>query len=280
MLLPLSFALEDNYKARVLTFGGSKDTALQAEPIETTEIIDFSEPSPKWRFLTTTANGEPYKIAPRVNGAAVLLPDGKVMAVGGNKRARWDKPVYEVDVFDPVSMVWEHDHKTIKVKRGYHATAILLPDATVLISGTTPAGPEQVSMEVYSPYYLFDGDGKPLTRPVIEAVDPDNKLTDAPHSPDLQTPWLSYGGPFEATFSTGRGSTVRSAALMRPGAMTHAFDMDQRHIWVNIIQRENNRLTIQAPPDRHVAPPGYYMLFLLDDKGVPSEAQFVWLPTP
>ena len=135
-------------------------------------------------------------------------------------------------------------------------------------------------MEIYSPYYLFDAEGNPMPRPAIEAVDPDDKLPDAPHSPDLRTPWISYGGRFEVAFTTNEGTSVRSAALLRPGAMTHAFDMDQRHIWVEIIRREDNRLIIQAPPDRHVAPPGYYMLFLLDNNGVPSEAQFVWLPTP
>jgi hypothetical protein len=60
--------------------------------------------------------------------------------------------------------------------------------------------------------------------------------------------------------------------------MTHAFDMDQRYVELEITQKETNSLTVKAPLDAHIAPPGYYMLFLLSDRGVPSEAGFVHLP--
>ncbi len=60
--------------------------------------------------------------------------------------------------------------------------------------------------------------------------------------------------------------------------MTHAFDMDQRYVELEITDKATNRLTAKAPPDAHIAPPGHYMLFLLSDAGVPSKAEFVHLP--
>lgn len=280
VLLPLSY--EDDYRARVLTFGGSRETVLDAQAMHSAESIDFSEPDPQWRFLTDPLSNtnELLYVQGRVNGAAVLLPDGKVMAVGGNQTARWDDPVYAVDVFDPQTDTWdgrfnpatgewESPNTPITVPRGYHATALLLPDATVLASGTTPAARQELRMEVYAPYYL---DGDP-PRPAIQQV----KGTGT--APDETTPAISYAGRIEVRYSAPGGRVTR-AALIRPGAMTHAFDMEQRHVWLRVTGDRDGSLSLEAPPDPHVAPPGYYMLFLLDEAGVPSEAAFVWLPVP
>jgi hypothetical protein len=56
--------------------------------------------------------------------------------------------------------------------------------------------------------------------------------------------------------------------------------MDQRYVELRFDRNGPDRLTVEAPPDRHVAPPGFYMLFLLSEGGVPSEAKFVHLPVP
>lgn len=264
VLLPLDY--RDNYRARVMTFCGSHEMALRAMAVDTVEIIDFSEKYPTWKYLLDE-NGKVVHIQPRVHGAAILLPDGKVMAVGGNKEARWDKPVYEVEIFDPEADTWETNHAPIEVERGYHATAMLLPDARILVSGTTPASHIELRMEVYSPYYL---DGDPV-RPEIISVDTGNI------APDEKSQQLTYGTSFEIEHKNLGDEPVK-AALIRPGAMTHAFDMDQRHIWLEVVAKDDETLECLAPPDPHVAPPGYYMLFLLNGDGVPSQAKFVHLP--
>jgi hypothetical protein len=174
-----------------------------------------------------------------------------------------------VEVFDPETNTWESDHHPIKVERGYHATGILLPDGRVFVSGTTPATHKELRMEVYSPYYL---DGNPQ-RPVIDSVD----AADITENPEGEYPQLMYGESFEISCSAG-SPAVSKASLVRPGSMTHAFDMDQRHIWVEIVENVDGALKLKAPPDPHVAPPGYYMLFVLDENGVPSEAKFIHLP--
>ncbi len=245
VLLPLR---PPDYRSRVLVFGGSAEGGGAGEVTDTAEIIDLSSESPHWEWA------EPLKDR-RVNSSAVLLPDGKLLAMSGNSSSRFDQPVLNAEVFDPDTSTWKMV-APMSVPRGYHSTAMLLPDGRVLSSGTTPFGFWELRMEVYWPYYLFRGE-----RPVIEQ---------APKS-------IAYGQSFEVEYQCPEGE-IRSAVLMRPGAMTHAFDMDQRHVELLVQALGPRHLTAIAPRDEHVAPPGYYMLFLLNDSGVPSEAKFVHLP--
>src|SRR4029078_1895081 len=75
-------------------------------------------------------------------------------------------------------------------------------------------------------------------------------------------------------------SAISSAVLVRPGSGTHTFDMDQRLIAVCGPSPQppcngSGTLNLTSPPNGNIAPPGYYMLFLLDSTGVPSVAQFI-----
>src|SRR3989441_11554239 len=113
-------------------------------------------------------------------------------------------------------------------------------------------------MEIYSPAYLFNVDGSLATRPTIAGV------------PGA----ISYGGAFEV--QTPDAATITSVVLMRPGAPTHAFDMDQRLVKLSH-SVGNGGLNVAAPPNGSIAPPGYYMPFILNSAGVPSLASFVHL---
>jgi len=88
---------------------------------------------------------------------------------------------------------------------------------------------------------------------------------------------ISYGSTFLIATPTA-AVDVSSVVLIRLGSTTHAFDMDQRMIQLSFAL-DSNGLHAQAPPNGNIAPPGYYMLFLINNKGVPSVAQFVQLGT-
>lgn len=236
-----------DYRARVLSFGGSTTKYHEPGATDTAELIDFGDPEPAWRAIT------PLKDR-RTNACAVLLPDGRVLVVGGNRSSQFNQPVHRVEMFDPETDLW-FEVAPMHIPRGYHSTAMLLPDGRVLAAGTTPYGHHELRMEVYSPYYLFRG-----SRPVI---------TDVART-------IDYNAMVEIHFSpNGR---IGSVVLMRPGASTHAFDMDQRLVELAFVPSGPGRVSAQAPRDEHVAPPGYYMLFILSAEGVPSEAVFVHLP--
>jgi hypothetical protein len=245
VLLPLR---PPEYRPRVVVFGGRlhEEDVETGTATETAEIIDLRADPPTWEYL-------PPMSEPRVNACAVLLLDGKILLVGGNSTGRFDDPVHTVLLFDPDTLAWRAV-APISVPRGYHSTAILLPDGRVLSSGTTPYGNYELRMEVYSPYYFYRG-----ARPGI---------TDAPRR-------VGFGESFPVGHDLA--AEVTSAAFVRPGAMTHALDMEQRYVELDCARLDDGRVTVTAPPDRHVAPPGYYLLTLLSDAGVPSEAVFVRL---
>ena len=86
--------------------------------------------------------------------------------------------------------------------------------------------------------------------------------------------------PYNTTFDiqTTDAADIASAVLLRAGAATHSFNMDQRHVGLVINTRTSNHLTVTSPPNSHLAPPGFYMLFLVNTAGVPSVAEFLHLP--
>jgi hypothetical protein len=113
--------------------------------------------------------------------------------------------------------------------------------------------PDQLSAEFFSPPYLFKG-----SRPTI---------TQAPQQ-------LQYGGTF--TVSTPDATSISKVVLIRTGAVTHAFDQNTRYVPL-AFQQASGSLTVTAPANAFVAPPGYYMLFLVNGNGVPAVAPIVQL---
>src|SRR6202035_1351662 len=141
--------------------------------------------------------------------------------------------------------------------RLYHSVALLLPDATVWFAGGNPShGTYVQQMEIYQPPYLFNADGSLATRPSISSA-PSN---------------INYGNTF--TVQTPDAASISAVVLVRNGAVTHSFGMDQREVGLSFTAGTAS-LNVTAPPDSNIAPPGYYMLFLLNNSGVPSVATFV-----
>jgi hypothetical protein len=242
VLLPLRPS--DNYRARVMIMGG--DTSATA----TAEIIDFAQPTPAWRSL-------PSMSAPRSDMNAVLLPNGKVLALGGSASRETESTAsLNADIFDPVSETWSPAGRMARA-RMYHSVALLLPDATVWVAGSNPyQGAWDSSMEIYRPPYLFTSAGALAARPTISS---------APAS-------IGYNTAFQVT--TPDAANIASVVLVRAGSATHAFDFEQRMIALSFTAGAGT-LSLTAPPNANIAPPGYYMLFVLNQAGVPSSASWV-----
>ncbi|MGO8795432.1 MAG: galactose oxidase-like domain-containing protein [Candidatus Sulfotelmatobacter sp.] len=219
--------------------GGSTATA-------TAEIIDMSQAKPAWSYI----NSMNYA---RYNQNLVLLADGTVLAVGGGGGGgRYANPVYSSEIYNPTTGTWTL-MASQQIQRTYHSTAVLIPDGRVVSAGSDNGAPEQVSYEIYSPPYLFNG-----PRPVISA---------APTS-------LNYNQKF--TITTAEASSIASVALVRPGATTHADNMDQRYVNLKFTPGDGT-LTATAPANANLAPPGYYMLVIVNHNGIPSVMPFLQL---
>ena len=240
----------DNYRPRIMIMGGWPGGSAPSAT-DTAEIIDLSAATPRWQSL-------PSMSAQRVQMNAVLLPNGKVLALGGSASNETDSTAsLGADLFDPATSTWSPAGTMFK-PRMYHSVALLMPDATVWVAGSNPyQGNWDNSMEVYKPAYLFDSGGGAAVRPTISG---------APAS-------LGYNTSFQVT-SPDAGSIV-SVALVRAGSATHAFNFEQRLINLNITAANSSTLTLTSPPSSNIAPPGYYMLFLINSAGVPSMAAWV-----
>ena len=143
----------------------------------------------------------------------------------------------------------------------YHSSALLLPDATVWSAGSQPNSDTwEPHMEIYKPPYLFTSSGALAPRPTIASL------------PSV----VGYGQSF--TVTTPDAANISKVMFVRPGSSTHGFDMDQRLIYT-YFTKGSGQLTVTAPSNMGAAPPGYYMLFLLDGNGVPSVAKFFQLTT-
>jgi hypothetical protein len=238
---------------KILKSGASGDSGSTGNAVATAFVLDTTQPSPAWRQVASMAN-------PRAFHNTTLLPDGTVLVTGGGTaRDGYDvtKSVKMAELWSPSTETWR-TLSSAAIPRLYHSTALLLPDARVLTAGSGDDGPavNQLQAELYSPPYLFKG-----ARPTI---------TSAPTE-------IQYGGSF--IVQTPDAASIASVALIRPGAVTHAFDEDQRFQNLSFTSSTGS-LTIQAPANANLAPPGYYMLFILNSAGVPSVAPFVHFAAP
>jgi hypothetical protein len=262
VLLPLSPA--NNYKARVIIMGGGQfDTVTHST--KTTETIDFDQSmlAPHW-------SSGPDMSQPRIQLNATILPSGRVLVTGGSDlNEDLNSVSFNADLYNPVTNTFSSAGMNA-VPRLYHSNALLLPDATVLVFGNNhppaPFSPYDPRVELYKPAYLFKADGTPAPRPVINSV---------PTSP------IGYGSVFQIT--TPDPTSISSVLLLRPAGVTHAFNMEQRLIKLNFSLNTSvaGAINVTAPPNGNVAPPGYYMLFILNSTtsatstGTPSVAKFV-----
>ncbi len=212
----------------------------------TASVIDINGRTPK---ITPTDALDSY----RGWSDATVLADGQVLVTGGaSERQKLERAVYSTELWNPETGKWRTG-ASAKKARLYHSTAILLPDATVLTAGGGPPGPVvNLNAEIYHPPYLYKKDGS-------------GEFADRPTIANMGT--VRRGGTFPV--DVGGGQQISKVALVRTGSVTHSFDMDQRFMELDF-QQSGNRLTVSDPRDANVAPPGQYMLFVIDDQGVPS----------
>lgn len=247
---------------RIMVVGGGVGATR-----ETAGLIDVPPSASVWLSSSLPDN------EPRTSVNVVLLPDGTVFVSGGmsagmppNGGACW--------IYDPSAGVgagaWSEMDELMD-PRQYHSTALLLPSGKVM---TTGGSSERI--EVFSPPYLFNSDGTLATRPDIASF-PDPALAQI----------VLHGSSFEV--GTADACDISSVVMVRPMAVTHQTDGEQRILNLSFIASGTTTLSVAAPDGRvypygasgghshAIAPRGYYMLFILNNNGVPSVAKFIRL---
>ena len=238
-----SVILPDSQK--VMVAGGAETIGDGGgTPTATTEVIDLSQTAPVWTYLA------PMNI-PRYNMNFIYLPDGTLISIGGNQASDYTSPIEIPEIYDPVANTWTEMAPQVG-SRGYHSSAVLLPDGRILSAGSDSGKSLENSYEIYSPPYLFKG-----ARPSITA---------APTT-------LGYNAQF--TITTPDAASIKRIALLPPTATTHANHMDDNRYLDLKFRIGNGSITALSPGSTNIAPPGYYMLVIVNSNGVPSVMPFV-----
>ncbi|GEC05739.1 hypothetical protein SSP24_33940 [Streptomyces spinoverrucosus] len=247
---------------KVLTIGGGNiDSNPEANRL--TDVIDLKEPNPTYvagppipQGTVDLGNGPVPQTGDqgKMYVSAVLLPDGKVLETGGALHNRAN-PVFESSIYDPATNTFDPVAADPEA-RGYHSSAFLLPDGRVMTTGDNPGnGSWNHNVSIYTPPYLLKGE-----RPTITSV--------------IDTEW-NYGDTQRITVDR----PIAKAELIRPAAVTHSSDPNQRFVDLPL-SVDGNNIDLNVTSNPNLAPPGWYMLFAVDANGVPSVAKWVHLSGP
>ena len=237
---------------KILAVGGGTPTA-------TAEVIDLNAgAAAAWRSVGSMA-------VARRQMNATLLADGTVLATGGSNATGFnsmptDTRVLAAERWSPATEQWTALARQTHY-RLYHSTALLLPDARVLSVGSgQPAATglsDDSTAEILSPPYLFNLDGTLAARPAISS---------APAT-------VGYGQTFSV--ATPNAAAIAKVTWIRLSTVTHANNMNQRLNYLAFTAPNASTLSVTAPASSSLAPPGHYMLFILNGNGVPSVATII-----
>ena len=235
----------------VIGGGGIGNSPLATRRIDIADLASpdpHFEPGPSLKQVTRYPN-------------AVITPDNKVIIANGSRsyRGEQESDIYECLSYDPATNKLTPLAEST-VGRNYHSEALLLPDGRIVTLGgnplygnrddTTPGYFEQ-RIEIFSPPYLYHGRRPRLTGGPAAVHRGQTVLFDTPDARQIQT-----------------------ASLMRPSAVTHVTNSEQRSIALDLI-RTPGGISVTIPDSAGLAPSGWYMLFVTNGQATPSEARWV-----
>ena len=238
---------------RILQVGGGGTTSTGGgNGLRSAAIIDITSGTP----VVTPVAPMSYS---RHWANATVLPNGQVLVNGGSRVNNQSKDVaYPAEIWDPETETWTVVAAESR-PRLYHASAVLLADGRVYSGGGGAPGPNnELNAQFFTPPYLFDSGGALRVRPSIDF---------APEA-------IAYGGRFDVR--TGRDADIARVTLVKTGATTHSFNMDQRFVELDH-EVQGNLIRVTAPSGPTVATPGYYLLSAIDGDGAVSESRIVTL---
>ncbi|MGW3951438.1 galactose oxidase-like domain-containing protein [Streptomyces sp. NPDC004752] len=241
-------------KYLVIGGGGVGESKLSSKK---TRLIDLKATHPKFVDGPSLEEGTRYP-------QSSILPDDTVLVSGGSQdyRGRSDSNIHQARIYHPDSNSFTQVADPL-VGRNYHSGSILLPDGRVMFFGSdslyadkanTKPGKFEQRIEIYTPPYLYR-DSRP-------------SLSGGPKT-------IARGA--SGTFTSQHASTIKKVRLIRPSASTHVTDVDQRSVALDFTT-SGDKITVTVPKDRNLVQSGWYMLFVDDDQGTPSKAQWVKVP--
>jgi PKD repeat protein len=242
---------------KVLIIGGGDP------PVNSAETIDLNVGG-AWK-----ATGSMQHARRQFN--ASVLADGKVLVTGGTNAAGFNTEsgsLLAPEMWDPATGGWT-TLASMTIPRTYHSTAVLLPDARVLVAGGGRCGEcsaNHLDAQIFSPPYLFNTDGTPATRPTITSLSGSTTSDAVP---------VDRGQPF--IIGTANATSATRVTLVRLPSTTHGFHMNQGFVRLTPSQVTASGVTVAVSQNANLVPAGHYILFVLNGAGVPSLGRIIQL---
>ncbi|PNW76383.1 hypothetical protein CHLRE_11g467539v5 [Chlamydomonas reinhardtii] len=295
----LSLKPENNYTPEVVYFGGQFSYGwinTTASRLALRLKVEWDEAAGNYTF------GEGWVAEkmplPRVMGDALVLPNGKVIVLNGAVKglagdnaaggaAKANEPALWPVLYDPDAPLGSRMTVLARsnIPRMYHSTVSITTDGSLLVAGCdrcdkywwtsasiskSPTSFAEYRIEVFRPPMWFNVTAKPNIVSIDEDTWDDEDGVNV----------MQYGAPFALTYSMFYESDkVTSAVLVAPSSTTHSTNMNQRVVGLQVLQHDaaTRRLIVSGPPHINIAPPGWYMLFLLNGD-VYGQSEWVRLP--
>ncbi|SAL04580.1 oxidase [Caballeronia calidae] len=232
---------------KILAVGGAPSYD-QSQATSNATLIDISSGTARTQTIAPMS----YR---RAFSNSVVLPNGQVVVVGGQTFAAPfsdDNAVLTPELWDPQTNAFS-PLAPQAIPRTYHSVALLLNDGRVLSGGGGLCGgcaTNHTDVEILTPPYLLNSDGSAASRP---------SLTSVPTDAQLGTTIVVTGS-----------RNVRAFVLMRSSSVTHSLNNEQRRVPLSFTVGTAGEYQLNIPSDPGVVIPGYYMLFALNGRGVPS----------
>ncbi|WP_350291311.1 Ig-like domain-containing protein, partial [uncultured Croceitalea sp.] len=237
---------------KILKVGGSIGYGNGAPASDKSYVIDINNENNV--LVTSTLNDISFS---RTHHNSIVLPNGEVLIVGGLSTARTffdGGSRFQGEIWNPQTNMWR-TVAGMQVPRNYHSVSILMMDGRVFTGGgglCNNCSVNHEDAELFSPPYLFDSNGNLADRPEISAPET---------------------AEYNQVFQVQSNDVIDSFAFIRMSSATHSVNNEQRRVPVSFtLNGSTYSLNI---PDSNAMPPGYYMLFGLDENGVPSIAEAV-----
>ena len=248
VLLPLNNDPAET--GQILVCGGSKSSADNA-----TTVVQLLKPNPSTSNTTFTFQTIASCNFGRRHAPNAYLPNGKLIFFGGTNFQNSSSGAYKnAEIFDPVAKSWTVVNG-MNVPRIYHSTGILLLDGRVWLAGTQYSKNNwELRSEFFVPSYYN------ATRPTISS------------SPTVG----NYAGTIN--IPTPNAASIGKVSLIRLSTFTHGFNSELRFIWLQIKSKGSSSVAVSAPVNAKIAPPGYYMIHVLNGTGIPSKARVIKIP--
>ncbi|KAJ5794978.1 hypothetical protein N7457_001577 [Penicillium paradoxum] len=250
----------DSVNGKIITFGGSPSYD-HSYATNAAYLIEINEPGSEPKVsVAKNPSGDGMAYA-RTYHTSVVLPDGGVFTTGGQTYGvpfNDSNAQMTPELYDPEANEFREQQPN-SIVRVYHSISLLLPDGRVFNGGgglgaSSPTN--HFDAQVYTPQYLLNDDGTLATRPSIDSVAKSS---------------LRAGDKISISTST----QFSRASLIRYGSTTHTVNTDQRRVALDSWTANGDFYEATLPEDTGALIPGPWMLFILNEAGVPSVAETI-----